>query len=160
MRLFIFLIASIISSCTLNEHLDLQNEYFKEFKQVDTAEMITLDQDYTTSFTRGTIETKYKVVLPAGDYKAIAISKGRIFYLAPEGFKYSKNDRAESLIGGIVQTESSSKENFYAWFVPKDSTLYNRDVIMKMEWIDEVKSGFLNLSNRPWIESDFKIVIQ
>ena len=85
-----------------------QDEYYESFGLIETQEILSVEKSYNPSVVRGIIETEYSYTIPSGDYISVAVSKGRVFYVAPKGFEYRKNNKVESTI--------SSKRRAIFWY--------------------------------------------
>lgn len=133
----------------------LQDEYYENFTQSNKINHIELSSSYFVEAMRGSIRTKYSVTLPKGLYTPIATSSDRTFYQSPSGFRYFKGSRLESGVGGIVMIKASDLSEFYVWFLPREIGYF--EIAPQGDWQKDVKSGWFNVTGRPWIDRDLKI---
>lgn len=151
------ILLSLITGCSdFRAALSLQDDYAENFSISETSQTLNLSQEFDVSIYRGTIETKYSAIVPKGLYVPIASSKGRIFYQAPNGFKYFTGGRLKSKLGGIVQIKKNNFSEFYVWYFLKELDYFEIDPTG--DWHSSIKPGFLNIASRPWIEGDLKII--
>lgn len=156
LQLFLLiLLTSLASGCaTLDNAVNLQDDYAASFGETDGGPVLILHQKFQPKITHGLVSNGYSAVLPKGVYTPIASSAGRVFYQAPEGFRYISGSRVESKVGGLVQAKADDDSLLYVWYFPKHYFYEKKEP--NGRWIQEVKSGLVNVQKRPWIESELK----
>jgi len=155
---FIFVAAITFGGCTeFGKALEFQDNYASKFSTSKSNQPISLTRGYYPRITRGIIATQYLAVLPEGEYIPVASSNGRILYQAPVGFKYKVGTRVDSRVGGIVQMEKGNYQKFYVWFFARQSEYF--EVEPNGDWVNDIKPGFLNFMDRPWVEEDLNVIM-